>query len=115
MKHRIIFFSFILMVACKDKPQPPDNLIGKEEMKEILIDMAMSDVVVELKKLENNKDIYSEKYALFKSILNKYDVEENQFKNSYKYYLNNLDSANVMYDQMIEEMSIREAELNNKP
>lgn len=107
-------FILLLFVACKEKNKAPNDLIDKDTMKHIIMDIAIFDAIVEGEKLESNKLLYNYKQAQYQNVFDKYSIDKENFIESYKYYLNNLDSANAMYDEIIEEISVKEAELNNK-
>ena len=99
MKRFLIFLSVLLtMVSCNnsEKPDKPVNLLAKEEMVNIIIDMSLLSAAkgINKKMLENN-GIYPVEY-----IYKKYNIDSVQFAKSNAYYTYYIDDYEAIYDKV---------------
>ena len=99
MKRFLIFLSVLLtMVSCNnsDNPDKPVNLLAKEEMVNIIIDMSLLSAAkgINKKMLENN-GIYPVEY-----IYKKYNIDSVQFAKSNAYYTYYIDDYEAIYDKV---------------
>ena len=96
---KYIFILFLAM-SCNnnsiEKPKKPKNLIKKEKMVDIIIDMSLFSAAKGVNKwvIESN-GILPEDY-----IYRKYDIDSSQFAQSNEYYAYNLDSYEEIYSKV---------------
>jgi hypothetical protein len=83
----IIFIYFLVSCSGNKKPDKPENLISKEKMVNVLIDMSLlsSAKGINKSKIENN-GIMPESY-----VYKKHNIDSLQFVDSNAYYTYNLD------------------------
>ena len=83
----IIFIYFLVSCSGNKKPDKPENLISKEKMVNVLIDMSLlsSAKGINKSKIENN-GIMPESY-----VYKKHNIDSLQFVDSNSYYTYNLD------------------------
>jgi uncharacterized protein DUF4296 len=106
-------FALLLLVAgCKQKfPSIPSDVIPLAKMENVLIDMHISDAVAETRSLgDGNEKKWSQQYYL--QIYKNYGITKDEFLKSYLFYQNNPVLLNQMYDDILGEMSRREAQIN---
>lgn len=79
---RIIVFLFVsfLMVSCSELIDPPENLISKKDMSEIIADFALND------QLPNHFENYSMENGT-RYILKQKKITAADFNESYKFYI----------------------------
>lgn len=84
----LLFFMLFFVVSCQDvkKPLPPENLISKEKMATILVEV----YTINAARNVNNKLLNSLGVKLDSIIYEKYDIDSLQFVESNNYYSSNL-------------------------
>ena len=100
MKGVYAFLTIILFWSCTDKVtyEKPENLIGKEEMIDLLYDMH---VVIGT---SNIKNVHLEKNRNYMSLVyKKYGIDSSRFASSNLYYTSNI----VEYEEIYEEVERR--------
>ena len=102
----------LLIAGCKQKyPNVPSDVIPVNKMESILIDMHISDAVAETRSLgDGNEKKWSQQYYL--QIYKNYGITQQDFLKSYSFYQNNPVLLNKMYDDILGEISRREAKIN---
>ena len=103
----------LLSVAgCKQKfPPVPADIIPVTKMESILVAMHISDAVAEVKTLGDvNEKKLSQQY--YEQIFRNHDITKKDFLKSYSFYQNNPVLLNKIYDDILGEMSKREAQIN---
>lgn len=107
-KVSVIIVLCLLVLACNenDKPKPPNNLIPKEKMSEILYDLYTINAAkgVNRKLLEKNGFI-PETY-----VLTKYGIDSTQFANSNTYYAFDAETYKSIVDQVKARLEKEKAE-----
>ncbi|AFD07080.1 hypothetical protein D3C87_1705000 [compost metagenome] len=107
-----LFSSFILsvlVVGCKNDSRPSD-VIPEEKMKNILTDLHL----IESRSYRIPKDDSAKRVtkASYEFVFKKYGIDTAALSRSMKYYLNNPEIMDVMYEQMIDSLSKRQSELS---
>ena len=100
MKGVYAFLTIIIFWSCTDKVtyEKPENLIGKEEMIDLLYDMH---VVIGT---SNIKNVHLEKNRNYMSLVyKKYGIDSSRFASSNLYYTSNI----VEYEEIYEEVERR--------
>ena len=106
---RIFPFIFLLVMACKEKSVPvPEEVIQKDKMKTILIDIHVADAVAETKAQAGmNEKLLTEEYH--QQIFKNHQVTQQLFVESMKFYESNPKLLDEMYAGIQDELSKREA------
>jgi len=104
MKRFLIYLSVIpIMVSCYnlEKPEKPEDLIAKDKMVNVIIDMSLLSAAkgVNKKTLENN-GIYPLDY-----VYKKYNIDSVQFINSNAYYTYYIDDYEAIYKRVKDSLS----------
>lgn len=112
MYRNLFFAALALLSSCTSKQHNiPDGIIPSDTMVVIMADMHIADAIAETKAQggENEKNL-STKYQ--DRILAQHKITAEQFKQSFDFYENTPDLMNAIYDQVLVEVSKREAALS---
>ena len=94
MQKILYIFVIILVASCTSNTifKKPDDLIGKEEMVNLLTDMYLATAAKNTKNLNNKRNVdYT--YLVFE----KYGIDSGRFKRSNFYYTTKIDEYEVIY------------------
>lgn len=110
----VIFISLILQAGCTEKVQEkqiaPDNLIPRDEMVDIIVDMHLYDAIIWKEQKTKTKKIAYDKLFLYESILEKYHISGEQFESSMSYYQSDLGVFDEIYADVITKLSVMKSE-----
>lgn len=105
---KILFLFLTILASCIEPEKPPANLIPKERMVEILIDLHLSEARVgqfNFRTYDSTKALYSD-YEM--DIFKKYKVDSAAYNKSYQYYLQNTKMMEDIYTAVVDSLSLRE-------
>lgn len=111
---RLIAFCFIAMLlqACKPElPEVPADVMPMEQMKLVLADIHMADALAETKAQggANERDL-SQQYLT--QILKNRGITLPEFKHSYDFYQNTPVLNDLLYEEVLTELSTRNAHVS---
>ena len=108
MRLQVFVISLLFLTGCQnvEKPEMPEDLIGKDMMVEILTDAYISNAA----KSVNNKIIRQNGIKLDSLIYNKYGIDSLQFVRSHAWYNADLD----LYTDIFAEIEQRLDEMKKK-
>jgi hypothetical protein len=89
---------------------PPDNLIGIDKMVELLAEVEIAESALRQKQNYGN-EISKLKEEYYTAIFTKYEVSKEQFDESLNYYKQDLETINMIYEQVITRLSVIESEV----
>lgn len=110
----ILLIVIFLLSSCSSSEETiniPNNIIGQEKMKEIYIDIHISDAMVAKKKLKEVKLSNQLKKSYFEEILAKHHISKEEFEKSNAFYEKNIDLMYKMYEEIMVSLSAKQAEL----
>ncbi|MFO7789061.1 MAG: DUF4296 domain-containing protein [Bacteroidota bacterium] len=114
-KFILMFGVMLVLFACnrsREKLDKPDNIIPKDKLVSVLVDIHKVDGLLVSKVVDVQE--YS-KAALYHSVFNKYDVDEDSFNNTIRYYtVNDIESLNEVYDEVLAVLNEEQAVLTQK-
>jgi hypothetical protein len=93
----------------EDKPVPND-LIPKEKMVDIYVDLKLMDAILATKQRKKDQDQHFSKYYLHNSVMEKYGITRDQFERSVEYYQRNLKVLDEIYEESITKLSKMKSE-----
>ncbi|MFP4663547.1 MAG: DUF4296 domain-containing protein [Bacteroidales bacterium] len=110
-----LFTIFLMsMVSChnnKEMIDKPDDLIHQDTLVKILVDVHKVDAAVISSVID--KDMAKEE--LYYSVFQKYDVDEDQFNRTIRYYtVNDIEELQKLYDNVLADLGEEKAELTQK-
>lgn len=90
----------IVLASCTQKvnkpAEPPADLIHRDTMVSIFVDLRLMDAVVNFEQRQGNRKIDNLNYQMHNSILEKYGITREQFEDSYTYYQSDM----VVFDKI---------------
>ncbi|MBP1839300.1 DUF4296 domain-containing protein [Formosa algae] len=94
----------LIMVSCHQvsKPEKPKNLISKDKMLNIIIDMSLLSATRGFDK----KNLDSNGITLQSYIYDKYNIDSLQFAESNEYYTFNLDDYEAIYEKADDSLKV---------
>lgn len=109
-----LIFIIVLFSACesKDSSKVPDGIIPESKMIPIIVELHIVDATISIKQFNirtNNKRI--EKY--YNYVLGKYGYDRVQFNKSVKFYSENPERFDKMYDKVIEKLTKKQETIKN--
>lgn len=109
MKVIVSILSLLVVLGCTQKIEtvvnPPENLIKREQMVDIVVDLMILDAILVDKQKKRSKDLDYTKYYLHNSIMKKYNITRESFEESFDYYAHNLDVMDDIYAEAITKLS----------
>ena len=114
MKNKIIILLFLsgFIIACNNKTvvTPPENIINKDSIVSLLVDMHI--VKGQAFQLNTGESSFNFSYGSFQeSVLNKHGVTRAVFDSSINYYMKKPEDFEIMYESVIIQLSKIEGEL----
>lgn len=100
----IFFFSLIVLLSCSDKPE---NIISKDDMTSLLIEMHIAEAKVNSLGLNSDStemlvDMMTER------VLNQTGYSEDEYLASYNYYMKDVRTMEQLYARVVDSLSLRE-------
>ncbi|MGC9331950.1 MAG: DUF4296 domain-containing protein [Bacteroidales bacterium] len=120
MKKHITYIILMLCIASmiagchndKAKTEQPDNLIDKDTLSMILVDIHKVDGMLVSRMIETQD--YS-RVQLYYSVFKKYNVDEDIFNNTIRYYtVNDIETLHKIYDDVLAILNEEQAKLTRK-
>ena len=112
-------FSLLMLQSCGYKSQKPpavvkpSNLYSKEEMVKLITDVQLLEAAVNLKNAEN-QNLNKKDTLVYSDLFRKYRTSYSEFQENFNYYASQPEVLGSIYDEVISELTRREAELNKK-
>lgn len=109
MKKLFILIVFLSVFSCDKKdPAMPDDLLSKESMVNILINIHIAEAAISLKDLPSDSAqvLYKRKKQ---EIFKEHGVASSRFYKSYQYYISDIKGMDDIYAAVIDSLSLREA------
>jgi len=114
MKHVIYFFVlFFIIISCNKKTNIPENIIPKNKIVSILVDMHLADATLNIMLLRQTKINYKPEDYYY-TVLKKHNTDKQTFDRSIKYYSQDLVEYDKIYDEVLKQLSIIEGNLSKK-
>ena len=111
-----IFMIFLLLFSCTEKEQPitPENVLKQEKMVAIMVDIHLLEGAFHLNLLPPDTTGENKIISRYGHIFSKHATTRKQYNESLKYYMQHPELLNKIYDNILTELSKKEAELTNK-
>jgi hypothetical protein len=101
----VIFFVLGCTHKIKDSDLVPVDLIPKDQMVDILVDLKIMDAILASEQRKKEQDANDAKYYLYNSIMGKYGITRNRFEESLEYYQKDLKVMDEIYEEAITKLS----------
>ena len=110
MRRFLLYIMFVLTVSsCSDPVEIPPDVLSQEKMAAILTDVQLVEAQIQMEQLERNDSTKAVVYGYYKYIFQKHKISPEQFKTSFMFYSNHLDMLEHVYDDVLVNLSKREA------
>ncbi len=110
MRRFLLYIMFVLTVSsCSDPVEIPPDVLSQEKMAAILTDVQLVEAQIQMEQLERNDSTKAVVYGYYKYIFQKHKISPEQFKTSFMFYSNHLDLLEHIYDDVLINLSKREA------
>ena len=110
----ILLFS-ISVYSCSTKNDTiPDDIIPRQEMIAVLIDVQEIEAKIQTQNLGMNDSTKNIALNYYHDLFKRHHVKSSDFKKSFSYYVNHLDLLNKMYEEVITGISKKQAETAGK-
>jgi hypothetical protein len=102
----------VLLGCGQNEPKRPAGLLPESQMVQILADVHIAEARIE------NHVVYPDTALMMynieqKRILLSYGIEEEAFRKTYHYYMNNIRAMDRLYETVLDTLSVREARLRS--
>ena len=108
-----ILFCLSLLACSQQEEQKPAHLLPRAKMVQILADVHTAEATVEHQVIYPDTALMTFNY-LQRQILEKHHVKEQDFRDTYTYYLNHLKEMDKLYEIIIDTLSVRESKARLK-
>lgn len=111
MKHFslvLFFFSFMLTSCSKREEKIPADIISKDKMVQVMVDIHIAESRSQIGVPFN--DIKTQKQSYYKFVFEKHKISYTLLKKSFDYYTARPEIFSKIYDEVITELSKRQAE-----
>lgn len=105
---RLFLIALLFFVGCKsqlDLPDPPEDLISKEEMVVITKELMLVEAAIELRYGQITK-FHKISTASGKAILEKHKCTEDRYFRSLKYYSTNEEEIDFIYSSILDSLNV---------
>ncbi len=106
MKTKLWILGWVICVACGSTDEKPENILSKEQMVELMIDMQIAQTRVNnlhLRK-DSSQKVYDQYHAY---LLSEHVVEDSAFYESLRYYLNRPIDLNFIHEAVLDTLNLR--------
>src|SRR5688572_9129911 len=114
MQKILVLFFICFSASCADPVVIPPDVLPKDKMTKVLADIQLIEASIQNDAMERSDSTKNIVYGYYQSVFKKHNITADQFRRSFDFYLDHLDLMDKMYDDVIIELSKRQAEESNK-
>jgi hypothetical protein len=113
----MLAFCWVTGMGCAGKDGVPRGIIPRDRMEQVMWDMAQADqyVALYLAKDSVHIDRKKETLKLYETVFRLYDVSLEQFRKSYRYYLDHPELGQLLFDSVIARGVRARTEMYDRP
>lgn len=100
-----------MLLACfvlgcsSHKLEKPDNLLSPQKMEDVLVDINLTEAALDQMSMDS-RQIVPEIVQQYDSVFQKHQIQADQFKISYEYYLADGKQMQKIYEKVVERLTI---------
>ncbi|MEQ6120981.1 DUF4296 domain-containing protein [Reichenbachiella sp. MALMAid0571] len=114
MKNIFLVILILMATSCTKSDKKPENLLSREKMVSILIDVHILES--EIQTLRLSKDSSQLLFNTFeRELFEKHQVKKEVYKKSFEYYLEGVKEMEKIYEVVIDSLNYREKSADAKP
>lgn len=106
MKKLIIFF--LLLSACVREDQPPQSVLPKNKMVDILVDIHIAEAKANRIQLRSYDSIQAYYKKLEADVYKKHQVDSVTYRKSFRYYMDHIKQMDEIYAAVVDSLNVRE-------
>lgn len=114
---RILTFSALLagvLASCGEKKMNvPENLVGREDLVSLLVDIHLTDALLNKEKKPHAEKL-EESLKLYPQVLLKHNIDRAVFDSTIRFYVKYPKEFALIYDDVLRELSIMEGEVQKE-
>lgn len=104
----------ITLISCSKKEEKiPENILSKEKMIKVMVDVQLAEAAIQNRNLNMTDSTKIIAAGYYKNLFEKNKMSEQQFRESFLYYSHHLDVLNKIYEEVINELSKKQAVTEN--
>jgi hypothetical protein len=104
----IILLNLLVLISCGDNEDKPKDLLTREQMTDVLIDIHMTESALTLKSFSRDSSLVL--FQLYKEeIFKRKKITEKQFQDSYNYYSIHSAGLDKIYEVVIDSLAVMES------
>ena len=114
MKKNLIAVILLTLFACNEEVEIiPDNVFSREKMVSVMVDVQLVEAALSVNQLKGDE---AKKAAVnyYDSVMKQHNISKKKFDTSFKYYAEHPGLMEEIYDEMLNELSKRQAEVENE-
>ena len=109
----ILFLSSLILISCsKNEEKIPADIISKDKMVQVMVDIHLAEARSQMGTPFN--DVKAQKQSYYKFIFKKHKISYEQLRKSLNYYSAHPEIFSEVYDEVITELSKKQAETSRK-
>ena len=114
--HLILIFGLIFNVLSCDKPsiEKPVDLINEDKMINMLTDIHLAEATFKNRQYQDSLVMKSSSASFYYSVLEKYQIPDSVFEQSYLYYISRPKKFEKMYRQVMNKLNELEEEFSGR-
>ena len=107
----------LAVAGCSDKNGVPGGILSRDKMEQVMWDMAQADqyAALYLAKDSAHIDRKAETMRLYAEVLRLHEVSPDEFRKSYRYYLDHPELNQLLFDSVIARGGRARAEMYDRP
>lgn len=114
-KRIILFFSFLAFISCsKPTVEKPEILVHEDQMIEMLVDIHLAEATFNTRRHRDSLVMKSSSANFYYSILDKYQVPDSVFEQSFVFYASQPRKFEKMYRQAMNKLNEMEQEYSGR-
>ncbi len=115
-RHKVGKFLFVslclccILISCSKKEEKiPENIVPKDKMIQVMVDVHLAEAKIQSNNLNLTDSTKTIAAGYYKNLFEKSKISEQQFRESFLYYSHHLDLMNKIYEEVINELSKKQA------
>lgn len=113
MRKIVLGFFLCMIAACGNKEtEMPSDVIPQDKMMHVLMDIHLAEAGLRTENTFRADSLTQMTVNYYQFIFDKHQVTKEEFRRSFRFYTDNPEMMEKIYQKMIEEMSKKEAEIN---
>lgn len=113
-KYSYLSILLLLFACAPQKAKAPDNLLNQTQMSDIIAEMHIADAIATGSKAGNVDSVNLEAVSLNAFILEKHQITQEQFTESFDFYKKNPVLMDSVYAEVITKLSSQEMQYRGK-